>query len=195
MSQDFKKYLRSFRAATLLPQAATLIPCAGYLLKLDPPWFSPLFGSLSPAIAILAIITGYLLQSPLRAHECKPRSLVSCFALIGSALGFLVVYCCLHHLTTMNDGNKNPKHAVQYQIGFGTNGWSLTPEALKITLRQPSITSQDLTLEMTAMSPDRLETVWKSWTISTAGVLLIVALYLTVFLWSLGWSLLLNRLT
>jgi hypothetical protein len=99
----------------------------------------------------------------------------------------LVAYVLLLHYTTVQIPS-GP--GSRLQVGFGLQAWTLTEAGLSWIQSNPTITTVQMIKSEAAFSQDRLASLWKEWSIITAGLILIVVFLLAFLTWTAGFALL-----
>ena len=164
----------------------TLVPAFGYFTSYPPPLF-PGISVITAALAAAIIYVVYAHVFRHTRHRLYRLLQQSCVFLVV-ALVLLVLYALLlGHCTVVapqNDGTR-------FQIGFAKCDWSLTE--LGLTYKSSTHGSKPVTAWMlaeAAFQPGGTERLWKSWSISVAGIIMIIT-YLAAFVcWTCGFSLL-----
>jgi len=77
----------------------------------------------------------------------------------------------------------------RFQIGFWKFNWSLTKDGQKLKEKYPDVPLQDWMKKMAAFSPEGPQKIWKEWSISLAGIFLIILFLLIIFFIVRGLSL------
>lgn len=103
--------------------------------------------------------------------------------LIGIGLVFLIVYALLFLYTTIPS-----PIGERLQIGFGLSNWSLTEAGQNWVQAQPTITVMEIVKREAAFDQDRLPILWKTWSIYSAGVLLIFVYFVGFISWTIGFA-------
>jgi hypothetical protein len=160
------------------------VPGYTFFTTYPPPLFPmiSLITALSAAILIIVLAWRPRRDSP---RQSTPRIVKKAGYSIGAALLLLVVYGLLFNFTTIATPSGN-----RLQTGFGRAYWSLT-EAGKAWVRtQPDITVVQMVSNEAAFDQDRLTILWPTWSIYSAGALLIFLYFSGFILWATGFALL-----
>jgi len=85
----------------------------------------------------------------------------------------------------------DPRDGKQrFQIGFDRYDWSLTEKGRMLKVAYPNVSLCEFMLSGCAYSDDKIEVIWKPWTIRLGGVLTILIFMLAFILWSFACALL-----
>lgn len=180
----FRDYLSAFKSFRgLLAGIGTLVPGIGYLVALDPP--SPLaVGSIASALSLATVLLVYYFKprGARRRFTAPTRAALRCFVV---SLGTLVLYLLLLDTTTLVD----PQNHDRFQIGFGRTDWTLTAVGKGWKQTHPDQAPLDWMMSC-GFEAGRGERIWKPWTITTAGCLLLVSFVGMTVAWTGGWAVL-----
>jgi energy-coupling factor transporter transmembrane protein EcfT len=146
-----------------------------------------------------AAITGFLLFIVLVVYKPSEDTYTGISRVgkwaIGIGCAFIVtllLYILLLNLSTVYDPQKGE---TRYQIGFGNAEWSMTDKGKEMKQNFPNETIIGWMERNAAFSDRGPEKLWKSWSISLAGILLAV-LYIFLFVfWAWAWALLGKQLS
>jgi hypothetical protein len=166
--------------------SGAIVPAWSFFLHVAPPLFPQISLVLAAlAGALVAIVAAYVPRVS-RSTLGLPSIVRNAAALISIALVFLIAYVVLWQEWTVANMN-DP--TVRYQIGFGKANWGLTTEGLKDRDDPRLFTVQDW-MSAHGWSPETPRIIWKSWTIDSAGLILITIFVSGFISWSVGFSLL-----
>jgi hypothetical protein len=187
-SPSFREYLSGFKfAKSIVAGIGVLLPGLSYFTSYPPPLLDET-AILTSALAALTVIITYYYnpQGPSDSgHGLPPLVKLARKALLFSLI-LLVLYLLLLPLcTVVAPGTRN-----RFQIGFGKASWSLTDEGKRVKAQHPNETVQDWMEDDALFRPGGPDVIWKTWTISLFGVVMIVTFILAFILWTFVWSLL-----
>jgi hypothetical protein len=118
-------------------------------------------------------------------NEELPRDVRKAAFLIGVSVLLLVLYVLLFQFTTISAPS-----GKRLQIGFGRANWSLTDGGKTWVRTQPSITVVEMVENEAAFDQGRLTILWTTWSIYTAGGLLILLYFVGFVCWTKGFAIL-----
>lgn len=187
-TMTFLNYLKGFKSISgVLIGAGTLIPAIAYFTKYSPPFLEE-SSLLTAAIAAATIIFAFYYTPKHRrgASAAKvPPAVKLAFKLLGAAFLLFIFYLVCLKVTTVLDPREEKQ---RFQVGFSRYEWSLSDEGRKINNSHPEVSMQEFMLYGRAYSNDRIEVIWKPWTVYLAGILTILIFMFTFVSWNLGWA-------
>jgi hypothetical protein len=149
--------------------------------SLAPPWLpGEAFGGLLTAAtgALVYVISTF--RSENRIRLLTLGNLLIFFSL----LVLLPIYLgCLNAWTVLEPQSGK----VRFQVGFGTEDWSLEPKGLDIKAELGS-RERNIMMRGTGFQPGGPESIWKSWTIGVAGGVLIILYFSCFLMWTAGFK-------
>jgi hypothetical protein len=176
----FEKYLEAFKSLSgVLAGVGTLIPAIAYFTRYSPPFLEE--------SSLLTAAFAYYYSPKKRASSGNISTLVRLARkLLILAFALFIVYLVFLRICTALD----PREGKQrFQIGFNRYEWSLSEEGRKLKTAHPNVSMRDFMLFGRAYSDERIEVIWKPWTVYLAGVLTILIFMFTFILWNFGWAL------
>lgn len=185
--KNIKGSLKSL--SVLAAGISTLLPGLTYFSQYAPPMFT--------ASALLSSGLGLAVFIRVFATDRKASTWVQRGSRSVVAAVFLAsIYGLLFSLLTVSSPvDIPPPQRERYQIGFWTLDFSLTDEA-KIKKKEYSLaTPEELMLAFGGYEPGGTSQIWHTWTILSAGILLIALFILTFMLWAYGMALLAQSLS
>jgi hypothetical protein len=184
---SFTRYLEAFRSLSgILTAVGTLIPAIAYFTRYSPPFLEE-SSLLTAAVAAATVVFAYYYEPKKRTSGRNALSFVKLARrlLIVAFILFIAYLVFLRICTTLD-----PREGKQrFQIGFARYQWSLSEEGRKLKAAHPNVSIRDFMLFGRAYSDERIEVIWKPWTVYLAGVLTIVIFMFTFVLWNFGWAL------
>lgn len=186
----FKEYVLSFKsiqgALAGLGVALAFVPS---IISSEPP-FLPAAGFITSAVAGATIVVAYFYAPhPSRRRKRFPPLVRSAIKAFVAAVLFALLYFVVLTMTTVRGPGADASD-YRYQTGFGKLDWSLTDEGRKVKIASPSASKFDWMADDALFYEHGPEVIWASWSINTAGVVLIALFMLAFALWTFGWSLL-----
>lgn len=145
-------------------------------------------GSVGSALSLATVVLVYYFR-PKGARgrlTASARVALRCFAI---SMATLVLYLLLLDATTVVDPQKN----VRFQIGFDRPDWTLTTAGKEWKQTHPDQAPLDWMMSC-GFGVGRAERIWKPWTITIAGCLLLVSFVGMAVAWTGGWAVLARQL-
>lgn len=182
----FERYLHGFKSVSgVLASVGTLIPAIAYFTKYSPPFLRE-SSLLTSAIAGAVVIFAYYYTPKKRASSGTAPLVNLARKLLIIAFALFVVYLVFLRICTVLD----PREGKQrFQVGFDRYEWSLSEEGKKLNTAYPNVSKREFMLLGRAYSDERIEVLWKPWTVYLAGVLTILMFVFPFVLWNFGWAL------
>lgn len=180
---DYLAAFKSFRG--ILGSVGVLIPGFSYFTSYAPPfldWSSLLAAACAAAIIIITYYWPLLDE----AGQRLPSAVRLARNVFVASVFLLIVYMILLRLCTVVDPTGNSR----FQIGFGRMDWSLTADGQAWKAEHPTQTAEEWMLSAGAFKPGGPELIWKTWTVYTSGILMVLIFVSAFALWNLCWSLL-----
>ena len=165
--------------------SGVVIPALSFFSSYPPPLFpavSLITSALSGAI-LLAARAWRPKSDPVSQRMPRVVTLGGTFVVLS--IPFLIAYVLALQFTTV----RVPASGDRLQIGFGRSNWTLTEAGKTWTRQFPQITAEQL-LRNEGFAQDRAQIIWETWSIYSAGALLIVLYFLAFGIWTTGFALL-----
>jgi hypothetical protein len=167
--------------------AGAFVPGYTFFTTYSPPFFpgiSILTGVLSAAM--IYITSTYNPPTETRARSFEKLIRFSMLFLI-TAFILLSIYVILLRFCTVLEPQS---YEQRFQVGFYKFDFSLTEVGLNLKHKTPSAPIEDWILSEGAFRPGGPEIIWRPWSITIAGLLLVFIYMLGFVLWTVGFSLL-----
>lgn len=177
--------LKSLKTLFLLAGSlGSLLPGFAFFLDLSPPLLPE--AKLLPAIAAAAVAIAFVWPRKRReSGEHYKQELLRASATVLASLLVVVIYIASYRLTTVSP--PVPPPTITCQTGLSLN--HLTESARRFIERHPALANpQDLMLAYAAFAGCRTDLIWKRWSISVAGVTLIMLFLTASILWAFGFA-------
>jgi hypothetical protein len=165
-----------------------LVPGFLFFTSFSPPLF-PGISIVISALATAIIFSVYSYKSKERNDKSRglPKYVRIGILLLGIAIILIILYVITFQAWTILEPQKNE---IRFQIGFGKAEWSLTEGIGKDLKKEfPYGPVTEWALNERAFDQERVELIWKPWTIYFAGVLLILIYFSSFILWTIGFAL------
>jgi len=151
----------------------------------------PIFPGISILTSVLAAAIIYITWTYNPRTQASARSLEKLVRLailwLLLAFVFLTIYVLLIRYCTVFEPQE---YEQRFQVGFCKFDWSLTEVGLKLKHKMPLAPLEDWLLTEGAFRSGGPELIWTSWSIATAGSLLVFTYMAGFVLWTVGFSLL-----
>jgi len=177
--------LTGLRGILLLAASlGSLLPGFAFFLDLSPPFFSGTALITALAAAVVAIAYAWPRKRSLSGKRYKKELLRAAGVVLMSFL-LTIFYIPFYRSTTV--APPVPPPTVTCQTGFGLT--HLTPNARQFIDKHPTLANpKDLMLAYAAFAGCRSDLIWKPWSISLAGVALIVHFSMASLSWAIGFA-------
>jgi len=172
--------------------AGALVPGYTFFTTYPP----PIFPGISILTSVLAAAVIYITWTYNPRTQAKGRRFEKLIrlAVLWLVIAFvcLSVYVLLLRYCTVLEPQT---YEQRFQVGFWKFDWSLTEVGLNLKRKIPSAPLEDWMLREGAFRPGGSEIIWTQWSITTAGLLLVVTYMASFVLWTVGFSLLAKHKT
>jgi hypothetical protein len=163
-----------------------MLPALAYFTDLAPPLL-PSSVLLTQSMAVGTLAASYYIEP--RSAANRPRNGVPPLVRRGitalaSGVVLLGMYAVLLAAWTVSDGTH------RYQIGFGTMGWSLTEEGLKVKAAHPSSGPWIWMMNDALFTETGPQKLWKPWTIYLSFAVMFAVFTGAFTSWTHGWAML-----
>jgi hypothetical protein len=177
--------LNSLKGLFLLAASlGSLLPGFAFFLNLSPPFIPGTALVTALAAALVAIAFAWPRKRSTSDTVVK-KEFLRAAAVIFASFFLAVSYISLYKFTTVVP--PVPPPTVSCQTGFGLS--YLTESARLFIKENPALANpQDLMLAYAAFAGCRSDLIWESWSILTAGVVLITHFSAASLLWALGFA-------
>ena len=154
-----------------------------FFQKLVPPLF-PEIGLITACLGAATVFIVYSRRPRKQSGAQQRRLTTRGTVLLASSVLLLAAFLLTLRAWTVQD----PQQGTTYQIGYRTAEWTLTTAGLTDLKNKPSATPEDLMLMEAAFYPGGPAKIWVSWSIYTAGLLVLLFYLLGFILWAAAFA-------
>ena len=158
--------------------ASSLVPGISFFTEHAPPIFEvSAFFTTGVSVAVLLWVF-----SRKRPEARVGRGVAS--VLTGLAL-IVFYWVALKYTTVLPPQGRSGE---RWQCGFHKAEWSLTEKGRELKRERPTATPQEMMMMVTAFRDKGPDIIWKTWSIVTAGLILVLLFFSGFVLWVYGFA-------
>jgi hypothetical protein len=181
-----RKALRNL--SVLSAAVGSQLPGVTYFLNWAPPLFTPTV-LLTSGVGLATFIKVFFINPQSDGAEKSGYRAVVAAVIIASLYGILF------NEFTVRSPHRTDAAEKTYQIGFGTQEFSLTDAAKAVQVQYGLKTSEELMLAFGGYEPGAIKLIWHEWSILAAGAILIALFVPCYLLWTYGLAVLARGLS